>query len=39
MVRGLELFKEQFKGHNDSFVLIGGTACDLAWTLPEKSSG
>ncbi len=30
MVRGLELFKKHFKGHEDCFVLIGGTACDLA---------
>ncbi len=30
MVRGLELFKEHFKGHDDSYVLIGGTACDMA---------
>ena len=30
MVRGLELFKAHFKGHEDCFVLIGGTACDLA---------
>lgn len=30
MVKGLELFKEHFKGHEDCFVLIGGTACDLA---------
>ncbi len=30
MVGGLEIFKEHFKGHEDCFVLIGGTACDLA---------
>jgi hypothetical protein len=29
MVRGLDLFKEHFKDHTDSFVIIGGTACSL----------
>lgn len=29
MVKGLELFKEHFKDHTDSFVIIGGTACSL----------
>lgn len=26
MVRGLEIFKAHFKGHEDKFILIGGTA-------------
>ena len=30
MVRGLELFKSHFKGYEDRYVLIGGTACSLA---------
>ena len=30
MVRGLELFREHFKAHNDKYVLIGGTACDIS---------
>ena len=30
MVKGLEIFKEHFKDHTHQFVLIGGTACDLA---------
>jgi hypothetical protein len=29
MVKGLELFKEHFKDHVDSFVIIGSTACFL----------
>ena len=29
MVRGLALFREHFKDHNDKYVLIGGTACDI----------
>lgn len=30
MVRGLEYFREYFKDFQDSYVLIGGVACDLA---------
>ncbi len=30
MVRGLEYFREYFEGFQDSYVLIGGVACDLA---------
>lgn len=30
MVRGLELFGEHFKEFTDQYVLIGGSACDLA---------
>jgi hypothetical protein len=29
MVRGLETFRSHFLGFEDSYVLIGGTACDL----------
>ncbi len=30
MVKGLDLFREHFRGYADRYVLIGGTACDLA---------
>jgi hypothetical protein len=30
MVKGLELFKEHFRDYTDRYVIIGGTACDLA---------
>jgi len=29
MVRGIEHFKEWFKGYEENYVVIGGTACDL----------
>ena len=29
MVKGIELFAGHFKGFEDSYVLIGGSACDL----------
>jgi len=29
MVKGLDLFREHFRGFADRYVLIGGTACDL----------
>lgn len=29
MVRGLDLFKEHFKDHIESFLIIGGTACSI----------
>lgn len=28
MIRGLHLFRERFRAHGDSLVLIGGAACD-----------
>lgn len=28
MVKGLDLFRAHFKDHNDTYVLIGGAACD-----------
>lgn len=28
-VRGIELFRDAMRGHEDSYVLIGGSACDL----------
>ncbi len=30
MVRGLDTFKDHFRGYEDQYVLIGGTACSLA---------
>ena len=29
MVRGLERFREHFAGHEESYALIGGVACDI----------
>ena len=29
MVKGIEKFKEFFKGFEDSYVIIGGTACEI----------
>src|SRR5688572_463703 len=29
MVRGLDKFKEYFKGYEANYVVIGGTACDV----------
>lgn len=30
MVKGLEKFREHFAGFEDNYVVIGGTACDIA---------
>lgn len=30
MVKGIEKFKEHFAGFDDKYILIGGSACDLA---------
>ena len=32
MVRGIDSFREWFLGHEDQYVIIGGTACDLLMT-------
>lgn len=32
MVKGLEIFRNHFAYHKDAYILIGGTACDLAMT-------
>lgn len=32
MVKGLDVFLAHFRAFNDRFVLIGGTACDMAMT-------
>ena len=29
MVRGIETFREWFRGHEAQYAIIGGTACDL----------
>ena len=35
MVAGLLKFKEYFKDYADSYVLIGGAACDILFTENE----
>ena len=30
MVAGLDKFREAFAGFTDNYVIIGGTACDIA---------
>lgn len=30
MVKGLEIFRDFFRNHADQYMLIGGTACDIA---------
>lgn len=32
MIRGLDLFRDRFRAHGDSLVLIGGAACDEWFT-------
>ncbi|MBI4578627.1 MAG: nucleotidyl transferase AbiEii/AbiGii toxin family protein [Planctomycetes bacterium] len=32
MVKGLDVFREHFRAYSDQYILIGGTACDLAMT-------
>ena len=32
MVRGIESFKKWFRGYEDQYAIIGGTACDLLMT-------
>jgi hypothetical protein len=29
MVKGIEIFKQYFARYSDSYVIIGGTACDM----------
>lgn len=41
MVKGLEVFREHFRNFADPYVLIGGTACDIAMTgacLPFRAT-
>ena len=35
MVRGLDAFKEHFKGFEDQYVIIGGVACDILFASNE----
>lgn len=30
MVNGLDKFRDTFRNFNDQYVIIGGTACDMA---------
>ena len=32
MVRGIDSFREWFRGYGDQYAIIGGTACDLLMT-------
>lgn len=32
MVRGIDSFRDWFRGYEDQYVIIGGTACDLLMT-------
>lgn len=32
MVTGIDSFKEWFKGFEEQYVIIGGTACDILMT-------
>ena len=32
MVRGIESFRDWFRGHEEQYAIIGGTACDLLMT-------
>lgn len=36
MVKGLDVFKEYFKGFENQYVLIGGAACDLLFARNER---
>jgi hypothetical protein len=35
MVKGLESFRSYFKGYEDKYAIIGGTACDLLMSEAE----
>lgn len=35
MVRGLDTFKEYFKGFENQYVIIGGAACDILFASNE----
>jgi len=35
MVKGLEIFRNHFADFSGSYVLIGGTACDLAFAAVQ----
>ncbi len=35
MVRGLDTFREYFRGFENQYVLIGGAACDILFASNE----
>ena len=37
MVNGIEVFRKYFEGYEDQYVLIGGTACDIAFESNDNS--
>ena len=37
MVTGIESFKEWFKGNEEQYAIIGGTACDILMTEEWKT--
>lgn len=37
MIIGLEVFREHFEGYEDRYIVIGGTACDLAMDAVGES--
>lgn len=37
MVEGLDVFKRYFKGFEDQYILIGGTACDILFEQSDVS--
>ena len=39
MVKGLDIFREYFKDYTDQYVLIGGTACTVAFEQQNESFG
>ena len=39
MVKGIEKFKEFFKGFEDSYVIIGGTACEIHENYMRRLQG
>ena len=36
MVKGLDVFKDYFKGHEGNYVIIGGTACNAYEELMQQ---
>ena len=37
MINGFAKFKERFKGFENQYIIIGGTACDLIMESEEMS--
>ena len=38
MVTGIDSFKEWFKGSEEQYAIIGGTACDILMTEEDRKS-